>query len=219
MNIYSRAVIVAGSTVSNQLLQANIYPNDLVIGADKGVVSLLDAGIKPQFAIGDFDTAGTHQIDEWQKAGITVLTLPIMKDLTDTQAALEHALTFDIKDILLLGSLGGARVDHALANIGSLEWLSRSGVRGTLQDETNRLSLLVGPGKMKIKRDGFTFLSILPISGKVENITTMGLVYPLVGQQMHRGTTLGISNEIIEEKAIISISSGKCLIIQSKDNQ
>ncbi len=212
-----RVVVVAGGVVSQDFLHTKIKSDDLVIGADSGVVSLLDAGVTPSFAVGDFDTAGVSRIDEWKALGIEVLALPTAKDVTDAHAALEHALTFAPAEILLLGGLGGARMDHTLANIALLEWLAGEGVEGILQDETNCIRLLIGPGIMKVVNDGFTYLSLLPISKTVEGVTTTGLVYPLHREQLERGDTRGISNEIKEASASISISAGVCLIIQSKD--
>jgi thiamine pyrophosphokinase len=212
-----RVVVVAGGSVTGEFLQANISTDDLVIGVDNGVITLLEAGILPAFAVGDFDTAGKEQFAEWRALGIEIMLLSSIKDVTDTRAALEHALTFSPSSILILGGLGGGRLDHTVANISLLEWLAAHQVEGILQNETNRLRLLLGPGEMNLVREGYTYVSLLPISKTVDGVSTTGLAYPLHEKQLSRIDTLGISNEILEDSATVSITQGKCLVIESKD--
>jgi thiamine pyrophosphokinase len=215
--INKRVIVVAGGTVTQKFLQANIESTDIVIGADYGVISLLKSGITPHVAIGDFDTAGKEKLQEWRSMGIKIVPLPTQKNVTDTHAALEEALSYDPKDIYLFGAFGGGRMDHTLANIGLLEWLAIRGVNGILQDETNLLHLLIGPDKMELNHSGYMYVSLLPLSEKVEGISTCGLSYPLKDNTLIRGETLGISNQMEGQKAIVTITKGKCLVSLSRD--
>lgn len=217
MNKHRRVVVVAGGAVTSSFLQANIDKQDIIIGADHGVVALLEAGILPKMAVGDFDTTGTEQFDEWTAMGIELISLSTIKDVTDTHAALELALTFHPSQILLLGALGGGRMDHTLANIGLLEWLAAHHIEGMMQDETNRMRLIMGPGKVELVNDDFTYVSILPISKQLDGVFTIGLTYPLNDQQLHRGDTLGISNAFVGDYATVKVSQGVGLIVESKD--
>ncbi|MCH5584876.1 thiamine diphosphokinase [Shimazuella sp. AN120528] len=214
---HKRVIVVAGGAVTKKFLQANIEETDIVIGADYGVIALLEAGIIPQVAIGDFDTAGEEKLQKWQTLGIKIVPLPSMKDVTDTHAAIEESLSYDPQEVYLFGAFGGGRMDHTLANIGLLEWLASHGVQGIIQDETNRLSLLVGPAELQLTHSGYTYVSLIPVSEKVAGISTNGLTYPLKGETLIRGETRGISNEMRGKMATVSISSGKCLVSLSKD--
>jgi thiamine pyrophosphokinase len=216
---HKRVVIVAGGTVTSGFLRANIHTEDMVIGADQGVVALLDSGIKPQVAIGDFDTTGKDNWSEWESLGIKIIPLATMKNVTDTHAALEHALLYRPKEIYLFGAFGGGRMDHTLANISLLEWLHTRDVRGFLQDETNRIQLLSGPGSVHLSaKNNFDYVSIIPISKYLEKVSTYGLAYPLKEKDLVRGDSLGISNEISGEVATISAQKGLGLIMESKDH-
>ncbi|WP_028777003.1 thiamine diphosphokinase [Shimazuella kribbensis] len=214
-----RVIVVAGGAVKSDFLQANIDAEDMIIGADQGVVSLLDAGITPQIAIGDFDTTGKEKWKKWKSLGIEIIPLATMKDVTDTHAALEHALEYNPKEIHLFGAFGGGRMDHTLANISLLEWLHTHQVKGYLQDETNRIQLLSGPGNVHLSSNhNFDYVSIIPISKYLEKVSTFGLAYPLKEKNLVRGDSLGISNEKSEEIAMISAQKGIGLIIESKDH-
>lgn len=212
-----RVVVVAGGTVTQKFLQTNVKSTDIVIGADYGVVALIDAGIIPHAAIGDFDTAGEEKLQEWQSIGIKIVQLPPMKDVTDTHAAIEEALSYNPEEVCLFGAFGGSRMDHTLANIGLLELLSIHGIAGILQDETNLVRLLQGPGKVDLVNMDYTYVSIVPISQHINGVSTTGLAYPLTEECLIRGETRGISNQIVGEIAAISIAEGECYIIQSRD--
>ena len=57
------------------------------IGVDHGVEILLKQGIKPVFAIGDFDSIENENV----LSELDIERLPTRKDVTDTHAALEYA--------------------------------------------------------------------------------------------------------------------------------
>lgn len=211
-----RVVVVAGGTVTKDFLQTNIKKTDIVIGADYGAAALIDAGIIPHAAIGDFDTTGKEKLQEWRNIGMRIIPLPAKKDVTDTHAAIAEALSYDPEEVYLFGAFGG-RMDHTLANLGLLELLSIHGITGILQDETNLVRLLQGPGKVDLVNMGYTYVSIVPISKHINGVSTTGLAYPLTGECLMRGETRGISNQITGEIAAVSIEDGECYIIQSKD--
>ena len=92
-------------------------PGDLVIAADKGYETLSRLGVHPGLVVGDFDSLGSVP-DHPQ-----VLRLPRIKDETDTGFALRQGLKRGYRRFVLLGCLGG-RLDHTVANLQLLSWLS-----------------------------------------------------------------------------------------------
>jgi thiamine pyrophosphokinase len=212
-----RVIVVAGGTVTSRFLQEHIQEEDIRIGADHGVVALLEAGFIPHIAIGDFDTTGKENMEAWKSLGIEIIPLSIMKDVTDSHAALEHALTYFPEEVHIYGAFGGARMDHTLANIGLLEWLNDHDVKGIMQDETNRVQFIKGPAEVTLTKSEYRYISVLPVSKYLEKVTTRGLAYPLQEKDVCRGETLGISNEISDRTAMITIENGVGLIIESKD--
>ena len=59
------------------------------IGVDHGVEELLKQGITPRFAIGDFDSLQNRKSLE----DLNIQILPEKKDVTDTHAAIEYAIS------------------------------------------------------------------------------------------------------------------------------
>lgn len=211
-----RAVVIAGGYSSPTLIHKWVAQSDLVIAADAGVLALLDEKIVPHYAVGDFDSAG-KVFEQWEDRGIEVIRLPVAKDVTDTHAALEQAVKHQPEEIVLLGVLGGARFDHALCNIGLLEWLFERGVRGRIVDDTNEILFASGPAQVEVEKEHYTYLSLIPVSKQVEEIVTHGLLYPLRKETLYRGESRGISNEWLETKGTISWSKGDLLILKSCD--
>ena len=93
---------------------------DLVIAADGGYRKLLDAGIRPHVVIGDFDSLGAAPEEE------QVITLPTVKDVTDTWAAIDYGLERGFEKFYLYGCTGG-RIEHTLANIQTAAALAERG--------------------------------------------------------------------------------------------
>jgi thiamine pyrophosphokinase len=113
--------------------------------------------------------------------------------------------------MIVIGAFGG-RLDHLLGNIFLLERYPNIMLLGPF----NRAKLLVGPTDREIvKRSGF--LSLIPISDLAEGVTLKGFKYPLDDVVLRRGTTWGISNEIVSEQAHIFIRQGKVLAIISEE--
>lgn len=211
-----RVVVIAGGDLDPQEL-CHITSKDYLITADAGVEMLLDHGILPHLAVGDFDTTREDYLTRLQELQITYRTLPSEKDVTDTHFALEEAVRLRPREILLLGALGGARFDHALANLYLLEWLSQYSIPCTMISGRNHIRLLIGPTTIELVKGDFHYVSLLPCSSRVEGITLTGFRYPLNNATLTRGISLGVSNEIVDESGKISIRTGKCFCIQSAD--
>lgn len=212
----SRVVVVAGGEASpsdlNQLTQ-----EDRIFGVDGGIITLLKYGITPACAVGDFDTAGPEALTFLKSREIPVEKLPVAKDMTDTQFALEKALHEQPKEILILGALGGARFDHALANLFLLEKAAVAGVPCTLLHRNNRIRLLTSEeGEMILQSGGYQYVSLLALTEQVEGVTLTGFRYPLQNAVLTRSNPLGISNELVTKAARIQIQAGKLLVMESR---
>ncbi|MDQ0418637.1 thiamine pyrophosphokinase [Croceifilum oryzae] len=211
-----RVVVIAGGEVTAEDLHL-IRPDDFLITADAGVEHLLDLGIHPHLAVGDFDTTRQDYLTKLQDLKISYLTLPSEKDLTDTHFALEEAIKLQPSEILLLGALGGSRFDHALANLYLLEWLATTSIPCTLVSGKNQIRYLTGPTTVYVTKGDAQYISLLPCSSQVTGVTLKGFRYPLNDATLTRGGSLGVSNEIAQESGAITIRLGKCFCIQSAD--
>ena len=107
----SRCVIISACPVSPELTKA-LRPDDFIIACDAGYRNCAPLGCRPNIIVGDFDTA---PCPEQQDDDIVVL--PHVKDDTDTEYAAKLASEKGFDEVLLLGGLGGKRIEHTLANL------------------------------------------------------------------------------------------------------
>ena len=142
------------------------------------------------------------------------------KDESDTQLAIRAALDRNADHLVILGALGGPRVDHALANIGLLALPGLRGVVATLLHPTARLTLVSAPGT-----DGSPvhrslpgpiggIVSLLPEGDGVAGVTTRGLAYPLDDEPLPAGPARGLSNVRVAADAGLSIRAGRLIVVE-----
>ena len=182
---------------------------DVFICVDGGMKQAADLKITPDVLVGDGDSGGfLFEFD-----GKTV-KLPVEKDVTDLQAAIDIACESACGMIYVFGALGG-RQDHSLANLLLLEYAHGLGMSGLILDAQNEIRFFPG-GTFEIENDlRYRFISILPLDPVLSGITLTGLKYPLKDTVLSRGDTLTMSNEFTSSTAKIEIKSGRSLIIRS----
>lgn len=180
-----------------------------VFCADGGYDNACAAGLEPDFLIGDWDSGDRPELD------VPCVTLPVEKDMTDLQAAMDQALSMGISRLLLCGCTGG-RLDHTASNLLLLEWLADRGGDGMILDEDNEVRLL-SPGTFQIEDEPhYHYLSLVPLDRRVSGVTLKGMKYPLQQAELVRGDTLSVSNEPGQQMMEITISHGRALLIRSQ---
>lgn len=191
--------------------------NDMVIGVDGGAIRLLDAGIVPALAIGDFDTIGEAGVRRLKGAGVTIDQFPSQKDLTDSEIALKTALALAPSEIVMYGAIG-SRMDHTLANLQLLYKAHQAGVWMRIESKENRVLLLSERfPALTIERNQYRFISLLPLSLSVTGITLEGFLYPLHEATVDMGMAIGVSNELIAPAGRITLRTGALFVMCTND--
>ncbi|CAH0346939.1 thiamine diphosphokinase [Bacillus sp. CECT 9360] len=196
------------------------YRDVLWVGVDRGVLTLLETGITPQAAFGDFDSVSDTEMQMIRKAMKDIHLYPSEKDETDLEIALHWAIAQAPGEICIFGATGG-RLDHLLANI---QLLLKEEVQNKMAetdifiiDKTNILTAKL-PGEYKIKAiPDKKYVSFVPVTTEVKGITLLGFKYPLENSHIMMGSTLCISNELISESGTFSFSNGILLVVRSSD--
>ena len=129
----ARCVIVSACPVS-PALAGLLRAEDYLIACDAGYCNCKALGRQPDAVVGDFDSAPRPRT----RPGEALVVLPHVKDDTDTQYAARLAVQRGCTEALLLGCLGGPRLEHTLANLCTGLGLEQQGVRAVLQDERSR---------------------------------------------------------------------------------
>lgn len=210
------AIIVTGGHVCEPLLLKHLsdFPDALVIAVDGALEVLHGLSVEPDFIVGDFDTVNQELLGFYQENKI--LRHSPEKDQTDTELAVETARQAGCRKLDFFGALG-SRADHSLGNIFLLQELLQRGLDGVIYDECNKLYLKDKSFSIRKQEQFGNFVSLLPLTDKVYNVTLDGFKYCVSGIDFYRERTLGISNEIQEEKASVQFSDGVFLVVESKD--
>ncbi len=192
-----------------------------VIAADRALDALQKLDMIPDYIVGDMDSASEEAREYYRQYPYIVWDLRSPeKNETDTELARDRALTLGFKRIVILGATGG-RIDHLLSNIDALYGCLMSGVEAYIVDEQNRISLTDGVKTFRKEDRWGKYVSFIPFSGEVKDVTLTGFKYPLSGHTLRRGEDPGlcISNEIVKERAKVKITGGVLICVESGDGQ
>lgn len=219
-----RAVIIANGILSdlNEVNEA-IRPGDLLIAADGGGRYCRELGLTPAVLIGDFDSLEEPEVAFFEDAGTEIIRHPTRKDFTDLELAIRHAQELGASEIIVLAALG-SRWDQSLANLLLPAAADFQGLRISLMDGQQEILLLrggmdeSGPAQLEIRGQPGETVSLIPVGGDAHGITTHELEYPLANETLFFGTTRGVSNLMLSNKASISLESGLllCSIIHAQ---
>ena len=195
--------------------EASLKDASISIGVDRGALVLVNQGIIPDIAIGDFDSIGECDYQKIQQLCSKVIKLPCEKNETDTEVAIEYAISLGVTEIYIYGAMGG-RIDHTLANIRLLLQFSEAKVRIFIVDQTNSLCLL-SRGDHKFLRPVHQYISFFAFETTVKGLTLRGLKYPLTNYELTQGDIRCISNEVLADKFSLSFDEGYLLMVNSRD--
>jgi thiamine pyrophosphokinase len=211
-----RAVIFAnGEMKQNTLIRDYLMPDDTIIAADGGTQHCLDFGVIPTIVIGDMDSINDDQKIALEKGNTKFIIYPQDKDQTDLELAFEHAKYLGVSEVLLFGLFGG-RLDQTIANtllLAKEEW---DEFRMTAIDGHEIASLVRSAGSLSVSGQIGDIVSLIPLSQEVVVSKTENLRWPLKDATLSFGTTLGVSNEMVEDTFYIHVKSGKLLVVHTK---
>lgn len=192
--------------------------NAIWVGVDRGVFQLLKRNIKPEIAFGDFDSVSPEELRFIERQVSELKRYNPEKDETDMELALNWALAQKPTIIRLFGATGG-RLDHFFANVHLLlNPLKEKNPASIYLIDRYNIVFLKEPGsytieKMKTKK----YVSFVPLTLEVSDITLEGFKYPLKNRHISFGSTLCISNELINDYGTFSFSEGILIVIRSHD--
>lgn len=195
------------------------HPCELIIAVDSGMEFFYEQGLIPDYIVGDFDSVKheiLHYFQSLEQKKPVILQFQPEKDETDTELAMRTAIEKGTKMIHLLGATG-SRVDHMMGNIHLLGAAMKRGVACWMVDKHNRIRMIEDGIILKQQVQYGNYVSLFPFTPQVCGLTLTGFKYPLDHYTLECYHSLGVSNEIVEEKAEISFDEGVLLVIESRD--
>ena len=211
--------IVGGGPVEN-LPNLHDYNHEdcLWVGVDRGVTVLLSKGLIPTHAFGDFDSVSKEEWVQVQQQVKHLHRYQAEKDEPDMELALDWAIKQGPEKIQIFGGTGG-RLDHFFANVQLL-------VKPNLLNYPNEIAIIDHQNELFVKPAGMytlekmpskKYVSFIPISQGIKNLSLKGFKYPLIDCHIPLGSTLCISNELLNETGTFSFTEGILLVIRSRD--
>lgn len=211
MGIEMRKCYIIGAAAVTGMDSLPVGEGNFVICADGGVGTASAYGIHPDLVVGDFDSMDEN-LDP-KMYGVEIIRLPKEKDDTDMMFAVKLALERGYRDFVFYGATGG-RFDHTVANLQMLAYLCDHGARGVLLDAEQEIFMMEHETCRFPRREGW-FFSVFSYTETCCGVSESGVKYPLNRVELSQSFPLGVSNEIQEEYATISVEQGKLLIVRS----
>jgi len=215
-----RALVVADGRLDEAQLRHEAGRSDtFVIGADGGAARAHDADVRVDIVVGDLDSIDPAVLVRLATAGTEIRRASPDKDQSDTELAILAALERGSGPIAVLGALGGARIDHALANVLLLAHPRLDGHDVAILDGGTRIRCAgtdTGPGTVVLTGERGDLVTLLAIAGPVEGVTTHDLRYPLHAETLIPGPARGLSNELLGATASVTTERGRLLVIHTR---
>ena len=192
-------------------LNTPIFPmdaEDFIIAADGGLTHTQRLGLTPNLILGDFDSLG------YTPEGAQVF--PVEKDDTDAMLAIKQGLSLGYREFLLYGCLGGNRLDHTLANLQALQYLSDHGAFGYLVG-SHQIATVIQGEFLQFSAAARGILSVFCMGSDCQDVTLQGLKYPLDQGTLTSGFPLGVSNHFTRKPATVS-AAGSLLCLWDRKN-
>jgi thiamine pyrophosphokinase len=201
----STIVVIAAGEADPSVLQ-RLPAGARVVAADGGVDVALALGLEITVAVGDFDSVTSSGLAAIERTGAHILRHPEAKDATDLELALDVAVELGAERIVVVGDAGG-RLDHLLAGLLLLGHERYAGV--TIDALIGRAtSVHIVRAERVLEGEPGELISLLPLLGAAEGVTTEGLAYPLRGETLEPGSSRGVSNVFTERRARIVVGRG-----------
>ena len=176
---------------------------DCVLCADAGWRIAEALGIKPDIAVGDFDSSALP-------GDCPVEKHPVIKDDSDAMLCVRRGLALGYRDFYIVGGLGG-RLDHTLANVQTLSFLAHRGAKAVLCDGNYRLEA-VRSGTVRVPRAPGK-LSVFALGGVWTGVSIRGAKYEIEDAEITPDFPIGMGNDFTADYAEIGVQNGTLLIV------
>jgi thiamine pyrophosphokinase len=203
-----RAIVFAGGAIRTT---PSPDTEAIVIAADSGYDHALALGHRVDLLVGDLDSISEHGLAHAEAAGVEIDRHPTSKDATDLELALSAAKGRGASAIDIYGGEEG-RIDHLLAVAVGLTQPRWIDIAVTWHTEAATVRPLVDGGHLHPDTVVGAVVSLVVVSD-CAGVTTQGLKWELSGEDLRRGTSRGLSNEVVQLPVSVSLDRGAALVV------
>jgi thiamine pyrophosphokinase len=214
----NKILIITGGYIDEEFLRSLVMKENysFIIVADRGLLVADNLKLVPDYILGDFDSVPLELLSKYKTKSIPIKSYPSIKNKTDTQIALEMALSHSPSEIDIVGATG-SRMDHTISNIDILMSALNQGVDARILDTNNRIYLKKKNFVIHKDEQHGDYISLLPFSYQVKGLKLHGFKYPLNDITLTTGSSLGVSNELLDEECTVEFEEGILVVFETKD--
>ncbi len=183
---------------------------DYIIAADGGYDHLVGLGVVPDVIIGDGDSISSFPDN------IKVLKYSPIKDETDTFLAAQKAVELGYDELWFFGC-GGGRFDHTVANLQTLSYFSKKGVKCRMYDGASCIYALTD-SSLTFDSDESGYVSVFSLDDYSYGVNIWGLKYTVSNFTLTNTVPIGVSNEFVGTESGVSVEKGTLIIIKERMN-
>lgn len=197
-------LITGGRAPAAAWLQ-ELPPAAKIFAADHGLDTCHAQNIRPDYILGDGDSAAPATWDWGKSLGVPVEEFPTAKDLTDTQLALTKMK--NAPAILITGAFGG-RFDHLYSLMFSC---AQQKVPCIISDEQETIAFVKKDEELTFHfQEHPQAISLLPFTAACTGVTINNVHWPLTNATLTQTFPNAISNELLpdQSKLIVNIKQG-----------
>lgn len=192
-----------------------IQNGDYIICADGGTRHAHALNVTPDLIVGDMDSAEMEHLQKFKNEDVAIEAYPRDKNETDLELAINRAIELGPRQIVVIAALGG-RLDQTLGNITLLADARLSTFDVRLDDGVEEI--FICRDRVEVHGRSADIVSLIPWLGVVSGIQTKDLKWPLHNETLYPEKTRGISNEMTDETASVSIGSGLLLVVHRRQS-
>lgn len=219
-----KTLIITGGFIDIDFVKSYLEEEcfDMIIAADRGVETAKALNIPVNYILGDFDSLDPTILQEVknqlanEKPLFVLKEFPPEKDYTDTHLAIVTAIEVGATSVTILGATG-TRLDHVVANMNLLAIFLSHHIEAKIVDSHNQIYVIDADKHLYREKMRGKYVSLIPYTDLVTGVTLIGFKYPLQNATLTKESSLGISNELLEEEGIIKIDKGILIVIESRD--
>lgn len=211
------AIVSAGDFNKDEFLRLKeLVGFDEVVAVDAGYNHLLSIDVKPDVALGDFDSLG------YKPKGVRCAIFPEEKDFSDTELAFKRLQGFRFDNLYVFGALGG-RLDHTLANLRTGAFHVRN------YASRNYSCTFIGQNEIIVFLPGGTAfestehpeipihvgqtVTLMPLDESCRGCFVRGMKYESDDVNFRNSASIGLSNIVESEDIMIGLEEGVLAII------
>ena len=214
---YPSVIVAAGSIpAEDNFYRPLITQAPRRIAADAGLRVFFRLDILPDLVVGDADSVAELEWNWALQHQVEIRKFPTDKDATDTQLALEILIEQGEPRIILLGGIGN-RLDHTLANLYLLNYAYERGVVLTMIHPQHEIELVTPEHAVTLHGTPGDLVSLLTLTDTLEGVQMEGLRWNVASGSLRRGSSMGISNYLVQSTAKITTQKGLAFVMKVKE--